>query len=45
MSSFLAHGGTLGAIVEGAAALAIVALAVGVWLRERKTRQADEDRR
>jgi uncharacterized iron-regulated membrane protein len=33
----LAHGGVGGAIVEVSALVALVGLAVGVWLRERKT--------
>jgi hypothetical protein len=37
--SLLLHGGVAGAIVEVSALLAIVALAVSVWLRERKTQQ------
>ena len=39
MTTVLAHGGVAGAIVEISALLAIVALAVGVWLRERKTQE------
>jgi hypothetical protein len=35
--SVLAHGGVAGAIVEISALLAIVGLAVAVWLREKKT--------
>jgi hypothetical protein len=45
VSPALAHGGVGGAIVEASAALAVVGLFVAVWLRERKTRQADEDRK
>jgi hypothetical protein len=36
--TILAHGGVGGAIVEGFVALSVVALAVSVWLRERRTR-------
>jgi hypothetical protein len=35
--SVLLHGGVGGAIVEVSALVAIVALGVAVWLRERKT--------
>ena len=35
----LLHGGLGGAIVEASAVIAIVALAVAVWLRERKTQE------
>ena len=37
MTVILLHGGVGGAIVEASAVLAIVGLAVVVWLRERKT--------
>ena len=37
----LMHGGVAGAIVEGLAALAVVGLAVSVWLRERATRNRE----
>ena len=33
----IAHGGIPGAIAEGTIALAVVALFVGVWLRERSS--------
>jgi hypothetical protein len=33
----LAHGGVAGAVIEVSAVLAIIGLAVAVWLRERKT--------
>lgn len=36
--SVLLHGGVGGAIVEVSALVAIVGLAVAVWVRERKTR-------
>jgi hypothetical protein len=32
------HGGVAGAIVEALGALGILAIAVSVWLRERRTR-------
>jgi hypothetical protein len=35
----LAHGGVGGAIVEASGLVLIVALAVSVWLRERKTQE------
>jgi hypothetical protein len=35
----LLHGGVAGAVVEVSALLAIVGLAVAVWLRERKTQE------
>jgi hypothetical protein len=38
----LAHGGVLGAIAEAAIALAVVGLFVGIWLRERSARKADD---
>ena len=37
VSVVLLHGGVAGAIVEVSALLAIVAVALAVWLRERKT--------
>lgn len=37
LAPLVAHGGVGGAIVEVSALVAIVALGVGVWLRERKT--------
>lgn len=39
--SVLLHGGVGGAIVEASAALTIVALAVGIWYRERRTRERE----
>jgi hypothetical protein len=39
----LAHGGVPGAIAEAAIALAVVGLFVGIWLRERSARKADEE--
>jgi hypothetical protein len=39
--SLLLHGGVAGAIVEVSALLAIVGLAVAVWLRERKTQERE----
>jgi hypothetical protein len=39
VTTVLAHGGVGGAIVEVSALLAIVGLAVAVWLRERKTQE------
>jgi hypothetical protein len=46
----VAHGGLPGAIAEGAIAVAVVALFVAVWLRERRggeeqDRLSDERRR
>ena len=38
----LAHGGVPGAIAEAAIALAVVGLFVGIWLRERSARRADD---
>jgi hypothetical protein len=35
--TFLLHGGVGGAIIEASVVVAIVGLAVAVWLRERKT--------
>ena len=41
MTVLLLHGGVGGAIVEASAALAVVGLAVAVWLRERKTQERE----
>jgi hypothetical protein len=38
----VAHGGLAGAIVEAAIALALVAVLVAVWLRERRADREDE---
>ncbi len=38
----VAHGGLAGAIVEAAIVLALVAVLVWVWLRERRTDRAHE---
>jgi hypothetical protein len=38
----VAHGGTAGAIVEGAVALALISLLVAVWLHERRHGREDE---
>lgn len=39
----VAHGGTAGAVVEAALALAVVAVLVAVWLRERHRSRNGED--
>ena len=41
MTAVLAHGGVAGAIVEVSALVAIVGLAVAVWLREKKTQERE----
>ncbi|MGH3077428.1 MAG: hypothetical protein ACRDPZ_04525 [Gaiellaceae bacterium] len=38
----VAHGGLAGAIVEAAIVLALVAVLVAVWLRERRADREDE---
>jgi hypothetical protein len=43
IEAVLAHGGVPGAIAESAIALAVVGLFVGIWLRERSARKADEE--
>jgi len=40
----VAHGGVAGAIVELLVVLAVVALLVAVWLRERKASHEERDR-
>ena len=42
ISLLLAHGGVPGAIAEGTIAVAVIALFVAVWLRERRGGE-DED--
>jgi hypothetical protein len=42
-AAVLAHGGIPGAIAESVIALSVVALFVGIWLRERSARKADEE--
>jgi hypothetical protein len=47
LTGIVAHGGTAGAIVEATVGLAVVALFVAVWLRERRrgaARDAEEGR-
>jgi hypothetical protein len=39
VTTVLAHGGVGGAIVEASALVALVALGLAVWLRERKTQE------
>ena len=41
MTAVLAQGGVAGAIVEVSALVAIVGLAVAVWLREKKTQERE----
>ncbi len=43
IGAVLAHGGVPGAIAEAAIALAVVGVFVGIWLRERSARKADEE--
>ena len=43
IEAVLAHGGVPGAIAEAAIALAVVGVFVGIWLRERSARKADEE--
>jgi hypothetical protein len=43
IETVLAHGGVPGAIAESVIALSVVALFVGIWLRERSARKADEE--
>jgi hypothetical protein len=43
IEAVLAHGGVPGAIAEAAIALAVVGLFVGIWLRERSARRADDE--
>jgi hypothetical protein len=42
MSLVLAHGGTAGAIAEGAAALGIVALGLAFWVGNRRAQQDEQ---
>jgi hypothetical protein len=38
----LAHGGVAGAIAEAAVGIAVVAVFVAIWLRERSARREEE---
>ena len=41
LTGLIAHGGVVGALIEGLVALAVAGVLVAVWLRER--RHGDED--
>ena len=43
MNQLVAHGGLAGAIAEAFVALAVAAILLAVWLRERRRGRHDED--
>ncbi|HWQ24331.1 MAG TPA: hypothetical protein VNK94_09530 [Gaiellaceae bacterium] len=44
VAGVVAHGGAAGALVEAAIGLAVLALFVAVWLRERRSREPGGER-